>query len=282
VIERPILFGKDHRLVGICTEPSPDLRGPHAPAFLLLNAGLIHRVGPFRFYVDLARLLAGKGYTVFRFDLSGIGDSLPGKDNRPEHDRVMADIVDAMDILESTKGIKEFVLGGLCWGADMSHDCAVIDSRVVGAVMIDTYGYRTFGFVLRDRLFPILRYSKWVGFIKRRINRLFSGGLWITIKRTRGVFNRQVPPREKVVTEIENLVKRDARLLYIYSGGVPSYYNYGNQFWDMFKGIDFRGRVDVAYFKDADHLFSQLPARRRMFDCIVQWMEKSFSPSKVS
>jgi pimeloyl-ACP methyl ester carboxylesterase len=276
MIERSHVFGKDHRLVGICTEPSLKDRKPQAPAFLLLNAGIIHRVGPFRFYVDLARLLAKKGFTTLRFDLSGIGDSLPGKGNRPEHDRVMGDIADAMDLLEVKKGIHKFVLSGLCWGADMSHDCAVLDSRVAGAVMLDTYGYPTFGFFMRDRVFPLLNLTKWSNLIRKKIIAFKQGATRPKKKKGPGVFNRQFPAKAKAVADIEHLISRNARLLYIYSGGVPEYYNYGNQFWDMFKGLDFCGCVESVYFKDADHIFSNIQIRRRMFDSIIQWMEKNF------
>src|SRR3546814_14223727 len=43
-----------------------------APVTLvLLNAGLTHRVGPFRGYVGIARYLATRGVDVFRFDQIG-------------------------------------------------------------------------------------------------------------------------------------------------------------------------------------------------------------------
>jgi pimeloyl-ACP methyl ester carboxylesterase len=277
MIERSHVFGKENRLVGICTEPSLQERKPQAPAFLLLNAGIIHRVGPFRFYVDLARLLAKNGYTTLRFDLSGIGDSLPGKDNRPEHDRVMGDIAHAMDMLEAKKGIKKFVLCGLCWGADISHDCAVIDSRVVGAVLLDTYGFPTIGFYLRDRVFPLLLLANWDNGIRKKLHSLFIKTVRSPKKTGLSIYNRQFPPQEKVIAEIKGLISRNVKLLYIYSGGVPVYYNYGNQFRDMFRGVNFHGCVESAYFKDADHLFSQLNARNRMFNCIIQFMINKFS-----
>ena len=40
-----------------------------------MNAGSIHRVGPNRSFVRMARRFADLGYPVLRMDLSGIGDS---------------------------------------------------------------------------------------------------------------------------------------------------------------------------------------------------------------
>jgi pimeloyl-ACP methyl ester carboxylesterase len=274
--EWPQVFGRNNHLVGICAEPGPDQAKPNAPAILLLNAGFIHRIGPFRFYVDLARLLTRHGYTILRVDLSGIGDSLPSKDNRPEQDRIMSDISDAMDMLHVKRKFDKFILCGLCWGADISHDCAVLDTRVVGAVMLDTYGYPTFGFFLHDRVFPLMRLSKWTSFIRHKF---FNSSLKTGMQRKKlppEVFDRQFPSKEKTVAEIQKLISRNAKLLYIYSGGVPIYYNYGKQFWDMFKEIHFSGCVESAYFKDADHLYSHLDVRKRMFDCILTWLNVNF------
>jgi hypothetical protein len=49
---------------------------PPAVMFVLLNAGAVHRQGPFRLYVHLARRLAALGFSCVRFDQPGIGDSL--------------------------------------------------------------------------------------------------------------------------------------------------------------------------------------------------------------
>ena len=51
------LLGKQHRLVGISTRPSTGL-DPALPAVVFLNSGIIHRIGPNRLYVRLARALA--------------------------------------------------------------------------------------------------------------------------------------------------------------------------------------------------------------------------------
>src|SRR5689334_20064244 len=69
--ENAIVFGGDVRLVGIVTTPA-ETRADRT-GVILLNAGVVHRVGPNRLYVTLARRLAQAGLTVLRFDHSGIG-----------------------------------------------------------------------------------------------------------------------------------------------------------------------------------------------------------------
>ena len=72
MIEEVTRFGSNGSLVGILSRPMRSNR--NLPAILLLNAGLVHRVGPNRIYVRLARHFAALGFSVLRFDFSGIGD----------------------------------------------------------------------------------------------------------------------------------------------------------------------------------------------------------------
>ena len=73
--EQVLLFGTNRCLVGMLTEPEKSQVPADLPAFILFNAGLLHRVGPNRLHVTLARRLARRGFPVLRFDFSGIGDS---------------------------------------------------------------------------------------------------------------------------------------------------------------------------------------------------------------
>ena len=70
--ERVVEFGDGVQLSGVVTEPSGPAR---STGVLLLGAGLLHRVGPARLHVELARALAAAGLPVLRFDYSGIGES---------------------------------------------------------------------------------------------------------------------------------------------------------------------------------------------------------------
>ena len=80
--EQALSLGPNHSIVGILTSP-PRGVARKGIAVLLLNAGLIHHVGPNRLYVRLARVLASMGFSTVRFDFSGIGDSCIRVDNMP-------------------------------------------------------------------------------------------------------------------------------------------------------------------------------------------------------
>ena len=281
--EEAVTFGNVGNLVGILTNPDMALHTRNGPGVLLLNAGLLHRVGPYRLYVDLARKLGSMGFTVLRFDLSGKGDSLQGDDIRLYEERTVGDICEAMDFLSTKKGVDEFVLIGLCSGADNAHEAAVKDDRVTGAVFLDGYGYRTWGYYLHHYGPRLFRLQPWKNFLKRKCSNVIIG---ICGKGDKGgvkgeIFVREFPPKEKVEREIRGLVERGVNLLYIYSGGVAyHYYNYHGQFDDMFRSVDFRGRIRVEYFDKAQHTYPLLADRDKLMTCICDWMHGHYKGSQ--
>lgn len=129
--ERVVHFGDRNALMGIVTHPAAGI-SQLKPALLFLNAGLIHRVGPFRMHVELARRMAagaGHRFTSFRLDQSGLGDSAPRVGGMSYEERAVADAREAMDALSARFGINRFIAIGLCAGAMNAHRAALAASR---------------------------------------------------------------------------------------------------------------------------------------------------------
>ncbi len=138
--ERPLVFGEDRPRFGILVEPPPSARGTKRPAIILTNAGCIHRVGPHRLYVTMARAWAARGFYVLRLDLSGIGDSptAPGAvENAPYPASARADFAAATAALARETGADRFIVAGHGSGGDLAFQAATQDGRVVGAVLIN-------------------------------------------------------------------------------------------------------------------------------------------------
>ncbi|MDX1390067.1 MAG: hypothetical protein R3344_12810, partial [Acidobacteriota bacterium] len=146
--EKAVVFGSEQNLVGIvCSRGST--AGPSTPGVIILNAGVVHRVGPGRLGVRLSRELGGAGTISLRFDLSGIGDSLARRDTLSLEECVVKDVEEAMAYLEEAHGVERFVFVGLCSGAREAFRTAHRDERVVGAVMIDPIVFRTRRFYMQ-------------------------------------------------------------------------------------------------------------------------------------
>jgi pimeloyl-ACP methyl ester carboxylesterase len=134
------VFGSEDRLVGISTRLAA---GRPKLGVVLINAGVIHRVGPHRSSVKLARALAPLGAVVLRFDLSGVGDSQLSTRALPYHEQAVEDVRDALDMLRGEFGVQRFVVFGICSGAVHACSTALADDRVVGVVLFDGYAYPT-------------------------------------------------------------------------------------------------------------------------------------------
>jgi hypothetical protein len=273
MIEEAYTFGRDGCLIGIVTRPYANTVKAGTPAVVLWNAGLLHHVGPHRFYVVLARRLSCMGFTVLRFDVSGRGDSETRKDSRSHKERELDDIFMAMDFMSAKNGFAEFVLVGLCSGADKVHPAAVLDSRVSGAVLLDAYGYRTWRFCLihvARRLFNVRKWKKFFAQIYEKTQDNTP---------SEDIFPRVFPPKHEVRAQLMELMKRGVKLLYIYTGGVQKYYNYGEQFEDMLglKKSDFQGKLQLEYLKESDHLYTLLNDRDKVLQIICDWFQTYFN-----
>lgn len=137
--EEPLLFGTSHRLFGVLVKPRRDRVRLDLPAVIMTNAGTVHRIGPHRQYVELARELADLGFYVFRIDLAGIGDSEVG--SSPENlcypATGIADCQEAMSVLAAKTGVQRYIVAGLCSGGDIAFQLGLKDRRVAGVVMMN-------------------------------------------------------------------------------------------------------------------------------------------------
>jgi pimeloyl-ACP methyl ester carboxylesterase len=241
-------------------------------AILTSNIGMHHRVGPFRMYVELARALSAMGWWVLRFDHSGIGDSAPRTDGSDVVEGAARDLVDAMDFLRDQQGIEEFVIVGLCSGVDGTHQAAIRDARVRGAVFIDGYSYPTNGYYLRRYVHRYFDGGRWVRFVQRRWRRMTSPAHRVNPAAV--VFDRTYPPRETFARDIRGLQARGVRLYFIYTGTVSQTFNSEEQLFEMLGSDAPRTGITVNKIDNTDHLFTRLSARADLLARLRDWVER--------
>lgn len=272
MIERVLPLGGEKTLTGVLSEPA-DAVSP-ATAFVFLNAGLIHHVGPNRIYVRLARQLANKGFFSLRFDISGIGDSEARSDGVPYFQSRVSETKEVFDYLEQRKGVERFVLLGLCSGADHAFLSALDDERVVGAVLLDGYAYRTRQFYLRRYLRRFFRAESWWDLV------IGAHPIWKGVRRFLGVpveteedfgFVMDVPSREEAEAGLEELIRRRMRLLFVYTHAVNTTFNYAGQFYDMFPSVKPNDDIRVEFWPEVNHTFTLLSHQSRLLNTVCEW-----------
>jgi alpha/beta superfamily hydrolase len=277
--ERPVLFGRSRSLVGVMCSPADEARLENAPVVVFLNAGIIHRVGPNRLYVNLARALAGRGVASLRFDLGGIGDSPTSREQATVVEQVNRDIADAIEHAMADNPQNGVVLIGLCSGADNSFQTAAADPRIAGAVLLDPNTHRTRGFYIH-------RYARTL--VDPEVWKLIVTGrhpLWVRLQRSLGILGRgddadsspflaptSLPPRTAVRADLGRLIERNCRLLYVFTAGLPNRYNHEKQFVRTFPDIQFGDCAKVMYFADSDHSFSNGACQSKLIAAVTGWL----------
>lgn len=262
-------FGSHGGLVGILAAPAAPVAA--APALVFANVGLNHRVGPSRSWVECARTLAAAGYPSLRFDLSGLGDSEPRRDTRSDGERAVLDLREAIDHLEAQGVARRFVLVANCSGVDAQHAVALADARVVGAVYLDGYGYPNAGYHWRRALGRWFEPARWRRFLaRRRVPGAARDGAG------EPVWQRDLPSRERFAADLEALVTRGVRLLFVYTGGMDQRYNHRSQLHATF---GHREAVEVEFYPRFDHLLSTAEQRAVFSARLLELMRLRFPPS---
>ncbi|MFO1217393.1 MAG: alpha/beta fold hydrolase [Burkholderiaceae bacterium] len=278
--EVALSLGPGQNLVSVLTEPSQPRK---SVAVILLNAGVVHRIGPHRIGVKLARHLANRGYTVVRFDASGVGDSRPSRDSASFKEQATLDVRAVMDYVQREHGLNSVALFGICAGAANAYQAALVDDRVTGLFMLDGYS------------FPTLK-SRWIQYVVR-VRKIAPMRLPVTaLRHARHAFSAiwrrseeaddaapvaeapSQPTREQFARGVQTLVDRGVRLAALYSGSVFSEYVYPQQMRDAFKSYRFVKQIICYYEPGIDHLVTPLVAQRRLVEIIGDWLS-SVGPS---
>lgn len=277
--ELTLNLGANRNLVAVVTLPS----GVRKPlGLLLLNAGVVHRVGPCRTSVKLARHLAGRGYTTVRFDLAGIGDSRLPPRPLPFREQALRDVQEVIDYLEQAHELRTCAVYGICAGAVTAYWAGLNDERISGIFMLDGYAYptpesRAIQFASRLRTLSVRRIP---AILKRELLRLLPSRFGPSAAGHLADVRSSPPGREQFAAGIQRMVDRGARVTFLYSGSVyRDYYCYPAQLGDAFRGYGFPRQVTCHYVPAINHLVTTLESQRTLLSLMDEWMSSMESPA---
>ena len=238
-------------------------------AVILLNAGMVHRIGPHRGSVELARAVAGAGFPVFRYDQSGLGDSPVSRQVSAErrHEELKA----AMELVNARTGATRFVVGGICSAADDAFHLATLEPRVQGVLLLDGLAYRTPGYWLRHlppRVFNPVKLWNW----------------WRSRSHAQpGMENfRDWPSRQDAIAAVKGMVSRDVRMLFVFTGGAYRYFNHAGQLPAALGGAIESRQVSSEYWPDCDHTFYLKRDRSRLQQRVISWLSQEYGSSQAA
>ncbi|MBI4524199.1 MAG: alpha/beta hydrolase [Deltaproteobacteria bacterium] len=282
--EEAVQFGSRSSLQGVITDPPEASGNGNLPAFIFLNAGIVHRVGPHRLFVKLARRLAGIGFSSLRFDHSGIGDSQARDDNLPFEKSSVEETREAMSCLQRLRSCQKFVIVGLCSGTLTSFRTACCDSRVVGLVLLngllesaDDLSQETKSYLIDRKIArsywhtKIFHLPSWLKVAQgradyRKIVRVFYSQLNGLLGKKR----REAAGLKPVAVELRSLMERGANLLFVYSEGTGVAEYFRLSLAAEVAGLRPRERARVE-FVEADHTFTLIRYQEDVLKLVCGW-----------
>lgn len=258
MIERSIAFGPGGALVGTVCLPSGDEVTGARVGQVLFNAGVLHRVGPRRVNVRLARNLARRGIPSLRFDLRGQGDSARPDGRLGYEAQAVADLRLAMDRLAEEAGVGRFALLGFCSGGPHAYAAALADDRVAGLFLFDAFQYPTMRTHINHYRARIRRrgfFNALFGWSARQLRNLGArlGPAARTPAASEGVSVANFPPKHDFAVQVKALHRRGVKFSFLYSTGFERALNYPEQFADSFRGLGVHEIVQSEFDPHLDH-----------------------------
>lgn len=278
-MKRALRFGRHQHLIGVVQEAEPGSPETSWGA-LLWNTGISNRGGPFRINVEIAEALAKRGITSLCFDLSRLGDSDDSGEKVGIQERSSRDIGDAAQILARDYDCQNILLIGLCSSAVDAYFYACTDERVRGLVMVDSFVFPTRRHQFIRMLQKVSSPARWQRFLGRKLKKLV-GASEAPREEAIDYFEPNYPAPEAARTGLWQILKRDARLLVIYTGGFAPFFSYRAQFAEMLGEKNFGPSITVERWPDTDHLFTMLEDREKFIHRIDAWLREGLLTAKA-
>jgi pimeloyl-ACP methyl ester carboxylesterase len=258
----------------------------------MLNAGVVHHVGPHRLHVKLARRLAAQGYGCLRFDFSGMGDSAWPQDAGSFEAQAARDVQQVLDQLESDLGARQFALLGICSGAAHAQAAALADERVRAVFLVDGYHYPS----LKGRLHFLGRLAKAygvLGLVRRcvRVALLRGRALRAAPVVSRGEASTGQPglaqasvreedrtpslPKQRFSQDMHQLTQRGVETALMFTGSVLERFSHSQQLQDVFAPSAWLQSVHCILEAELDHTLTLAASQTVFFDHVEDWLARA-------
>ena len=259
------------------------------PVILLLNSGSVHHIGPGRLYVTLSRTLASLGYTTFRMDFQGLGDSVGSatvRENHPYPDSAVADTDSAINYLKENHGCRRFILLGLCSGAHTAFHGGVdlTEQNIVDSILINPLTYEWVeGMSLATNHFQEVAYykqtmkstEKWGKLLKGQID--YQRAAAVALKQLKNSTKKilAVGKKSKLSADLGKLFLQKRPLTLFIAENDPGLEILMDGAKTAAKTAIKAGKIRVLRIKDADHTFTTLDPRNDLIRQVCDHLNRT-------
>lgn len=242
---------------------------------VILSAGLLHRVGPFRMNVELGRALAHAGVPTLRLDQSGKGDS-PARAGISREASVTEDIDAAVAVLREHTGVDRVALIGLCSGADDIINYCPTNGDVRAIVLLDGFAHPNVAYYLHTLKAKLVSGLTKLSRLGKR-----SGLRQLNPRRTVATYYEEDAVDIREWSSADEMLHRFSKLdaagvanLSIFTSGVAEYYAYQGQLSQNLTSSGYTLKhLNEVYFPDAKHLYPLTSHRQRLVTTVSDWLK---------
>ena len=278
--ERVFQWGPGGHLVAVWTPPS----GPAQETILvMLNAGVIHRVGAHRLHVKLARSLAAMGYGSVRFDFSGLGDSTLPPDAQDFRSQAQRDVHTVLEALVQQTQVERFALLGICSGAAHAQAAALADPRVKGVFLVDGFIYPSW----RGRAsfaWRMVGVYGW-GVFARKLLRQAVRKMRPAQRHTGEALaaaedNSPTRSATNFSADMQQLADRGVAVSLMFTGSVLESFGHARQLHDVFPGQPWLKHVRCLFEPSVDHTLTLRDSQELLLSRVVEWLSEVSAASR--
>lgn len=265
--EQIFAYGQHHHGIGVISEPEDTTS---SPVVVLLNAGLSHRAEPYRLNVLLGRQLAAHGYIALRVDLSGKGDS-PASETMSNRDSVALDWSFIKMALEKLYGPRNFLIFGLCSGADNGIKLCAKDNAVKGLILLDPVSRHDKGFAKRDLIRKLKNPNKWMNIhkiVSRRFKQKSPGS---ESEQSTPISLRDEPNTEDMNECFKGLVSKEGRVLSVFTSQALYHYDKQGQFTAAMDIAGLEQLSEEIFWQNVKHTYPVEVHRNRLIEAVTDW-----------
>jgi alpha-beta hydrolase superfamily lysophospholipase len=285
--ERTCQFGKEEKIFGILG--FKDQPQSEKPVVVLVNSGSVHHVGPNRLYVTLARTLALDGFTTFRIDLQGLGDSAQPmclRENHPYPETATSDTESALTYLQHSLGAQRFIVLGLCSGAHTAFHSTIdlTKPNIVDTIMINPITYRWVEGMTLDTTvhFQEVVYYKnamkssksWLKFLQGKIQLRYAIGVGFRASKRYANSMFDSKKSSQLSKDLNKVFTQGRPITLFIADHDPGYSILMDGAKSVAKKALKTGRIRLQFIRKADHTFSTVEPRNDLIKKVSDHLKR--------
>ncbi len=279
-------------------------------SLICLNTGLNDMVGWHRIQLKVARLLAGKGYNVLRYDDSGIGDS-EGELKHSSIVHIFSEIETGLFVQNADAAVKfmwdrfsnnRLVYLGFCGGGLTAFHSAAKNKQVDGVICIggpitlssDDYLHKRDPWIVqqnvakyKSKLFSL---QSWINFLTFRgeYRVVFSSLFHYLRHKMQGEYEEKVDPADlentaslnkTIFASFEYYTKRHKPCLFFYAETDSATWEFKKYFLPVYQQKYFQASnlYEFVEAEKANHILSSQESQQLLNKTVLYWLKTHFS-----